>query len=244
MPEGPEVKRVVDYLNQKLKDQVIIDWPFYSGKYVENEPSGYETFCEALPLRVEKVECKGKFIYFTLEGGHYIMHSLMMSGKWQEKSDQHTRWSVETEDGIELYFSNPRGFATVEFTNYSFTLKKKVASLGPDIMSGEFTQDIFEKKCNRYSNRNITSFLMDQTVFSGCGNYIKAEVLYRAKISPLRKVGDLTKEEREEIYQALRDIPQEAYKGKLVRQIYGQKHATKLKTADGRVTHWKPSVQK
>lgn len=244
MPEGPEVKRTVEYLNDKLKGKVITDWSFYSGKYIENEPLGYEDFYESLPLRLEKINCKGKFIYFILENNHYIMHSLMMSGRWQEEIDNHTRWSIQTEDGTYLYFSNPRGFATVEFTDDSFDLRKKLVTLGPNIMTDEFSYDIFEKKCDRYCKRNITSFLMDQNVFSGCGNYIKSEVLYRAKISPLRKVGDLSKEDKKNVYQALKDIPQESYEGKLIRQVYGQPNSVKLKSADGRVTHWNPDEQK
>jgi len=50
-------------------------------------------------------------------------------------------------------------------------------TLGPDIMGKEFKLCVFNKLIKQYSNRNITSFLMDQEVISGCGNYIKAEVL-------------------------------------------------------------------
>ena len=45
------------------------------------------------------------------------------------------------------------------------------------------------------------------------------------------------------LYNALKDISEEAYNNKLVKQIYGQSHACRLKTADGRVTHYDPNIQ-
>ena len=78
-------------------------------------------------------------------------------------------------------------------------------------MKPEFRLDIFRSLAKKYSNRNITSFLMDQQVISGCGNYIKAEVLYYARISPCRKIGNLKEKELELLYEGLRIIPRLSY---------------------------------
>ena len=66
MPEGPEVKRNVDYLNSVLQGTRILDVQINSGRYVKHGPfKGHDLLDnELFPLIVEEVCCKGKFIYF------------------------------------------------------------------------------------------------------------------------------------------------------------------------------------
>ena len=96
MPEGPECRLTIDYLNKTLVGKKVNDWIFCGGKYTENYPIGFKEFDTAPPLLVKKVECNGKFIYFTLidDTGkeYYILHSLMMTGRWQQKHDKYCKW--------------------------------------------------------------------------------------------------------------------------------------------------------
>lgn len=265
IPEGPEVRLTVDFLNRSLKNNKITEWIFSGGRYTEEYPEGYEDFDNALPLTVDEVSCKGKFIYFTLfdEDGnkYFILHSLMMTGRWQNDHDEYCKWFVEVDTGKTLWFRDTRSFATVKFTSNEDILKEKLDNLGPDIMRPEFKLPEFKKIANNYPTRNICSFLMDQSVISGCGNYIKAEVLYDAKISPMRKVNSLSDNELDLIYQALCVIPRVSYnnKGLSLRdytdengkdgfqerqlKIYGKKWAKATKTPDGRTTYWNPDHQ-
>lgn len=265
MPEGPEVRLTVEYLNSVLAEKKITNWIFSGGEYTDIHPEGYDEFDTVLPLTVVNINCKGKFIYFILsdkEGKkYYILHSLMMTGRWQNYYDEYCKWFVEVENGVTLWFRDPRALATVKFTSDKNILHDKLDKLGPDIMKKEFKLPIFKNLAKKYSTRNITSFLMDQSVISGCGNYIKAEVLYDAKISPLRKVGDLKDYELDLVYQALCVIPRISYnnKGLSIRdytdengksgyqdsniKIYGKHWAKRTKTPDGRTTYWDPKYQ-
>ena len=195
MPEGPECRLTVDYLIKVLQGRTIKDWIFSGGKYTDSSPEGFQEFDMALPLTVTEVSCKGKFIYFKLVNNSgnnfYIMHSLMMTGRWQKKYDEYCKWFVELDTGTTLWFSDSRGFGSLKFTTIEEVLNSKLQLLGPDIMRSEFRLPLFKELIKKYTNRNITSFLMNQEVISGCGNYIKAEVLYYSKISPFRKSGSL-----------------------------------------------------
>ena len=53
-------------------------------------------------------------------------------------------------------------------------------------------------------NWNICKAIMCQKIISGVGNYLKSESLYRAKISPFKKISELTSEELHNLYQAIR----------------------------------------
>jgi formamidopyrimidine-DNA glycosylase len=265
MPESGEVRLTVDFLNNVFQGKIITNWIFTGGKYTDNYPEGYLEFDAALPLCVDEVNCKGKFIYFRLSDAfgkkYFILHSLMMTGRWQIDYDDYCKWYVDLQDGKTVWFRDPRTFATVKFTADEKVLHDKLSELGPDIMKPEFKLPLFKSLAKQHKNKNICSFLMDQSIISGCGNYIKAEVLYDAKVAPGRTVGSLTENELELVYQALCVIPRLAYnnKGLSLRdyadeygnpgdhekdlKVYGKSWAKRTKTSDGRITYWDPSRQ-
>ena len=217
MPEGPEVLRTVEYLSRVLEGNILSEWIFCGGKHTEIPPDGYNGFDSNLPMVVESVSCKGKFIYFTLapvsnrEVKFYILHSLMMTGCWQTRYDEQCKWFVELENGKTIWFRDPRALATLAFTTDYSDVQKKLTELGPDILQTTFTIPEFKTLCFQYRKRNVTSFLMDQTVFSGIGNAYKSEILFDSSISPLRKVGDLDDREQEKLLESLRVIPRIGY---------------------------------
>lgn len=260
IPECPEVRLTVDFLKSRLENNIIKEWVFTGGKYTDDYPEGYAEFDIALPLKVIEVNCKGKFIYFKLQDNedtkYFILHSLMMTGRWQSIHDEYCKWFVELEDKSLLWFRDTRALGVLRFTSDESILENKLTNLGPDIMGIDFKLPNFIKLCEKYSTRNICSFLMDQTIIAGCGNYIKAEVLYYAKISPLRKTGSMSKKEIEKLYQGLYIIPRISYNNKGLNyngkkgyyenklKIYGKDFAEKTKTPDGRNTYWNPKIQK
>jgi DNA-formamidopyrimidine glycosylase len=258
MPESAEVKLTTEYLKSKLENKVITEWYFQSGQYENKSPDGFDEFEANLPLIVENVQCKGKFIYFTLfneKGYFYIMHSLRMTGRWQDYEDKYCRWYVELDNKELLWFRNPRCFATLDFTPHRPKLQKYLDKLGPDILTEDFSLDVWKNLVNKHKNKNITSFLMNQNVISGIGNYIKAEALYYAKISPYRKTGSITDAESGRLFEGIRIIPRVAYKNNGLDyassdesygqdlKIYGKSGADRDKTPDGRVTYWDSEVQ-
>lgn len=265
MPESAECKLTAEYLNKVLENKIITDWVFVGGQYKNEYPKGFEEFYDSLPLIVEQVSCKGKLIYMVCYNEYkrfYILHSLRMTGRWQEQEDMYCRWYVEIENKKNIWFRNPRCLATLHFTSNELTYQQTLDKLGPDILTEKFDLPTWRQLVKKHKNKNITAFLMDQNIISGCGNYIKAEVLYYAKVSPLRKVGSLTESESEKIFEGLRIVPRLAYnyKGLSIRdytdpngrkgfqefhlKIYNQPHAKRSKTSDGRTTHWDPDVQK
>lgn len=83
MPEGPEVRTLVDQL-QPAVGKRLVDIRFLSGRYVKNgRPKGFEDFAKTITPRgntnndghtdhidvITKFSCKGKFIYLVLDQG-------------------------------------------------------------------------------------------------------------------------------------------------------------------------------
>jgi len=258
MPESAEIRLTTDYLNCKLKNKMIIDWKMLNGQYNDHNPKGYDNFYNNLPLLIESVKCKGKFIYFTLINEHtkiYILHHMRLTGKWQDKKDPFCRWYIELENNEKIWFKNVKCLSTLEFTYNQKDLDATLDNLGPDILTSDFNLKKWKSLIVKHKNKNITSFLVDQSIISGIGNYLKAETLYYAEISPMRRVSSLKECEVEKLFEGIRIISRISYNkggiGKYVGngtfkedlKVYCCDNAQKDKTADGRLTYWDPDVQ-
>ena len=64
--------------------------------------------------------------------------------------------------------------------------------LGPDPLNGDDPERAFEKIAKRRTP--IGALLMDQTVFAGVGNIYRAELLFRARVSPFRAASSVEAE--------------------------------------------------
>jgi len=268
MPEGPEVKTTVDFL-KKYQNKSLTHFQVVSGRYTKkpihniNNP-GWNT-----PLNLESVDCKGKFIYFSFKGGVHFFSTLGMTGEWSNRITKHTRLKFEFDnDSQPLYFNDVRNFGTFKIILTERDLNKKLKSLGPDILNSHVDAGLFKARLNKKPNWTIARALMDQSVVSGVGNYLKAEILYAAKISPHRLCKDLAVKEIELIAQESFDITRLSYDsgGATIKNyrkpngkkgLYSQRFAVynqktspcgneviKEQTLDKRTTHWVPSVQK
>ena len=138
-------------------------------------------------------------------------------------------------DNITLYFEDVRNFGTFKFNNSITDFNKKIKSLGTDIFDKDFTLEYVTNifKTKKYQKKTIVEILMNQKLFCGVGNYLKAEILYSCKISPHRLVEDLTELDIKNIftntkkisqlsYKHNRDYPNLDYKDGILK-VYGQK---------------------
>jgi formamidopyrimidine-DNA glycosylase len=249
MPEGPEIKMVADYLSEKLDNKIIRDIHFCSGQYEKIDPDNYDKIYNNFPLLVEDVYSKGKIIYITLYNENkrfYILHSLRLNSYWDTLEQIEKRWYLLLDGGEKIFFYDSSCLSTLQFIDNEKEFQKAIDSLGPDILTEDFNLAFWRKALKENKNKNITVFLMDQSIMSGIGNIIKSEALFYAKVSPLRKVSSLSDYESEKIFEGIRIISRFSYiVGDLNAnlQIYGKKNAIKIKTPDGYITHIDEKVQ-
>jgi formamidopyrimidine-DNA glycosylase len=266
MPEGPEVKRIVDQLNEALAGKTLKGIKILGGRYVKKTPDGIADFSTRLPVQIDSVGCKGKFIYFRV-GNWAIWNTLGMSGTWSQTYNTHSRVLFEFENK-KVFFTDMRNFGTLKFVEGKAKLQKKLDSLGPDMLAEDVTQTKFNWMLKKHGTKTVAEVLMNQKVMSGVGNYIKAEALYLAKISPHRQCYTLTANECIELKRAIRSVITTSYEtgGSTFKtysdfndevgtfsdrfMVYGRKidpqgnKVIKQETKDKRTTHWVPAIQK
>lgn len=112
-------------------------------------------------------------IHFLLFGTYRI----------DERRDTVPRLSVETADGeMNFYACAVREIDRATFEAYDFTA---------DVMSDSWDPKQARKKLRAQPEMLACDALLDQEIFSGVGNIIKNEVLFRIRVHPLSTVGAL-----------------------------------------------------
>lgn len=282
MPEGPEVKIITEQLAKKIENQYL--WFFekaIGSRYTHVNPDGTDELIKALPLKIIKIACKGKFIYWQLENDWSVWNTLGMTGSWSV-IPRHTKFGEKEHPAILLgisekpekeyetwaVFSDVRHFGTIKFVKGKGELDKKLKSFGPDMLSAPPDVNTFYKIVTRQGKKSIAEVLMNQKYLSGVGNYIKAEALYRAEISPWRYCALLTIDDTAKLRQSIIDVMTESYnaqgatlatyktvsgeEGSFASQlkVYGKLNdpygnpITSEETLDKRTTWWVPAIQK
>ncbi len=98
---------------------------------------------------------------------------------------------------------------TSEENEHSF-LKK----VGPDVLSEFCTVELIEERLTSKicQKKKASSLMLDQTAFSGLGNYLRSEILFNAKIHPDDRPFDLDKTRISQWAKSIKDISHYAYK--------------------------------
>jgi formamidopyrimidine-DNA glycosylase len=213
MPEGPEVREYVDYIKPLLKDNELEDFILMSGKYLTqllNESEEETDFISKvkmlkaqLPSRILDVKSKGKKIFITLENGYIITFTHGMTGKWSDKESNHSRIKLEMKNGQRgdsgVYFDDVRSFGRVNIQTQQ-EAKREWRRLGPDPLTEDLDVDDFIKRLGKKARSKVGGVLLDQSIISGIGNYLRCDILWYSKLDAETRLGDMTEREKRRLF--------------------------------------------
>ena len=201
MPEIAEIALTAEILSKYFKGKTLTSFDFISGRYSKKDPIGYRDFLEALPLKVKKIDSRGKFLWFELRNSTtgeywYIWNTFGLTGMWSLFEPKYARAMLTFKNDGVAYFSDMRNFGTFKFSTNEEDLIKKLEELSPDFLK----DDDFDLSIIQKYKLPIVKILMDQKkVGSGLGNYLVAEILYRASISPHRPGNQMSDQDIENL---------------------------------------------
>lgn len=278
MPEGPEIRTVADKLRPILVSRIITS--SYKGERAKT--IGFDNL--KCPTTIIGVRSHGKKLLIDLDSGHMIIVSLGMSGRLQYTPGNHSHVRFDISESqingpfkvikpvCSVYFDDSRYMGGVDIIpNASIVFYFK--DIGPDLLQLSLDEKtwmplqtwitIFTAK--KLQKRAICEVLMDQSLVSGIGNYVKAEVLYYSGVHPERTVETITIEEWDRLRISAHKVLRLSYScfgftiesfispdgqlGTYPSAVYGKTHdpngnpVVKSTTKDGRTTHWVPSLQ-
>jgi formamidopyrimidine-DNA glycosylase len=233
MPELPEVETAVRYLNKKVLKRTFVDiWTDFPKNI--KKPALAEFKKGIKGGKIISVKRRGKNIIFWLSGDktlliHQKMTGHLLLGLWQRKGNS---WESEQkgpmrddprnkflhlifflDDGRQLALSDMRKFAKIELWDSSdFDKSGEPNFLGKEPLDKSFTFKVFKKALA--NKGKIKQVLLDQSKIAGIGNIYSDEILWEAKVHPLKEISKLKEGEFKRIYSAI---------GKILKKAISQK---------------------
>ena len=197
MPELPEVEVVRSTLDQALRGHTLKDLECFYLPIIEGD---FQSFKKAvLHQKIVRVGRYAKYLIFYLENGAMLSH-LRMEGKYyfQKESEELPKYVhliFHLNNGYRLAYGDMRKFGRLTFRleNELFTTPPLMC-VGVEANSDQIDVDkLFT--CISKKSLPIKSLLLDQHLLSGLGNIYADEVLFDAKVYPLKKGKEVTIEE-------------------------------------------------
>ncbi len=218
MPELPEVETVRAHLAQRLPGARIEDVTLARADLRYAMPAS----SLALLLGSEVIEVARRSKYLLLKTNALADHPvalvhLGMSGRVFVSDDEppewrkheHWRWRLRANGApLWLRYVDPRRFGVLDVVGANGK-HPLLDSLGPEPLSAQFTT---ESLCAALEGRRvpIKVAVMDAAVVVGVGNIYASEACWRARVSPLRPAGSVTRGEVARLVTEIRDVLLEA----------------------------------
>jgi formamidopyrimidine-DNA glycosylase len=263
MPELAEVEYYRRLWNPGLNSKITwIHLHFEKRVFRGSDPSLFDA------LKNQKLlgsEAAGKQMLFHFSNNLWLGIHLGMTGKLSVAPADHIPAKhdhlVLFQKDRALIFNDPRQFGRI-LIHKSVDLPPWWSQIGPSVTSKEFTRVHMQSFLQRHAKLPIKAALLLQKGFPGIGNWMADEILWRAGISPSRRVNDLRAAEFAKLWKETRFVARVALekigssfgeppKGWLFHQRWSPKglcpkHKSLLRreTIGGRTTAWCPKCQK
>ena len=220
MPEGPEVKLLVEYLKDNFHKKKLLLVEILSGKYIKSKSSATKIdnitkFNNSLPSKIKDIKCKGKFIYWIFENNWILFMTLGLTGRIVKKNYKNNRLKFYLDKNKSFYFCDTRNFGTINFYNNINKLNKKLNTLGIDFYTNNNNDilNFIKNKIKKLKNKNkqLCEILLNQKIFLGVGNYIRADALYMSKLNPFMKISEINDEQLIKLIKNVKKILNESF---------------------------------
>lgn len=201
MPEGDALHRAAARLQPLVGERIEAESP---------HPRGAATgVARAIDGRVlERVEAVGKHLLLRFEGGVVLRSHLRMSGRWQV-GPRGRAWR-----GRPWLVLRGGPWEATEWNGPVLTLEERpVRALGPDLLAESTGVDRVVQRVRSHPNRLVGEVLLDQRVVAGIGNMWLAECLWQARVSPWRRVEEVSDAELAEALGWVREAMRASVRG-------------------------------
>ncbi len=215
MPELPEVETIKSQLNGIVKGKKIEKVDVHLAKLVKHPLKDFKKLVEG--KKIVNFSRRGKLLIIELSNKHFLIIHLKLSGQviYNGEVGKHSHLVYYLSGKNRLVHNDLRQFGYVKIVD-----KKGLNDLiekekyGPEPLSKEFNLKLFRELLEKRKKSKIKTLLMDQTFIVGIGNIYASEILFLAKVLPIRKVETLKQEEIKKIYSSVKRILNLAIKKK------------------------------
>ena len=210
MPELPEVETVRRSLAPVLEGARVVSVEVRHPRLARRNERPGDVRDRLLGRLIHRTDRTGKFLMSSVEGDLTWVTHLGMSGRIElanpaDPQQPHTHVVVGTDRGQEFRMVDPRTFGFVAVFTPEELADSTIADLGPDALNSLPRSPVWTA---RMAGRSVAikSLLLDQRFIAGLGNIYADEVLYAARVRPVRPAGSLTTEEIKKLRAAVHPV--------------------------------------
>ena len=206
MPEGDTIHRAARTLHAALAGRVITRF-----ETVFPQLARVDHDAPLAGRTVERVSAAGKNLLMHFSGDLHLRTHMRMNGSWHvyrpgerwrmRRSDM--RIVLETSEWVAVAFNVP---VAELHDSRSLERQEDLLRIGPDFIGEEFDFDEALRRIRARPDEEIADVLLNQRVVSGIGNEYKSELLFMTRISPFRRVGEVTDEQLMDILRVARKV--------------------------------------
>lgn len=186
MPEGPEVRKTADWLKSRVVGCVVRSVKA-AGRFAKKPIARLE---ELKGHKCVGARCRGKVIVLDFEGELSAVSTLGMSGHWTSLPEKHIALTLglelpPTRGILPVYFADQRHFGDFRVMSER-EATSRLDKLGWDALQDPGGYGKVRIRALKYMKKAtpVCEVMLDQEVFAGVGNYVRAEAMHRAKIDP------------------------------------------------------------
>ena len=213
MPELPEVETTVKSLDI-LKNKKVINLDIHVKKLRYLVP--HLNLKNIVNYKIINLRRIAKYIIIDFDNVKSIIIHLGMSGRLKIVNpnimlNKHDHLVFKF-NNLKLIFNDPRRFGFVDIVNSEKLINTSyIKKLGIDALDNRLSEDYL---FNKFKNSQVLvkQLLLNQYIVAGIGNIYASEILYDAKISPLRKGNSLKRSHIGTILKSSRRILRTAIK--------------------------------
>jgi formamidopyrimidine-DNA glycosylase len=211
MPELPDLLYIRKYLIREITSRTITDVKVRQPVVIRvalDQP--FDTI--VIGREIEGVEVHGPFLRIALTGKTDLVINFMLGGKLQheragEKPAGYMCCSLLLDDGSRLNICDDQKMAKVYAVRRGhYAVIPSFDQQGVDILSPEFTLELFRRLAARHSRKQVRVFVHDHSILSAIGNAYADEILFDARIHPKTFIHRLSPQEIEALYSSIRSV--------------------------------------
>lgn len=216
MPELPEVETIRRGLENNLIGKTFSNLKILSPKSFVGDPK------ILIGKKIISLSRIGKQISIHLSNNYLLLIHLKMTGQlifvppFSKGArgilfpNKYTRLVISFSDKSNLYFNDLRKFGWIRLIKAD-ELSDLQKNIGIDLLDKKFTLN-YLSSILKNSKKPIKTVLLDQSKFTGIGNIYANEVLFLAKIHPLKPASEISPLKTKNLYFAILKVIRESIK--------------------------------
>ena len=213
--ELPEMIRIAGQLKKELVDKSFKEL-FFTDKVNKLTEWGFINLRQRdiTGSKITDVRSSGHYVFIDMESGYSLVFGdlvgkiLYYSSKY-ELPAKYTIAFVLSDDSVLTFHTSLYGYA-IALSSEEMEEHKYIGHSGISPLDKQFTYDYFERMLAANEKLKVKKIQSLYDYMIGFQNGYFQDILFCAKVSPLRKIGELTPKEKENLFHCLLDIIKKA----------------------------------